>query len=175
MQIAGGDRFEWWHHEPGRLAEDQRQLQSRFPALVWSTAENGLWIGELPMWPFDRDSPDGLELLLGGRGLQTVVRCGQAYPAAPPSVIPLGPEPEIGERTQQRWHVNGDGSLCLFQNEAVWNTRCALVDVLLKAAGWRIEYALMKAGLVEAMTVNGIVTDPLLDNTIAPTRLQSNQ
>lgn len=175
MQASGGDRFEWWHHEPGRLAEDRRQLQSRFPALTWSTAENGLWIGDLPMWPFDRDPPQDLDLLLGGRGLQAIVRCGQAYPAAPPSVIPLEPEPEIEERTQQRWHVNGNGSLCLFQNEAVWNTRGTLVDVLLKAAGWRIEYALMKTGLIDTMTINGIVTDPALDDTIAKIGLQDRR
>ena len=99
--------------------------------------------------------------------MQVLVRCGQAYPAAPPCIVPLDPAPEIGERTQQRWHVNGDGTLCLFQNEAVWSTRATLVDVLLKAAGWRIEYALIKAGLMESMTDRGIVTDTKLDGVIA--------
>lgn len=168
MQPAAGyDRYEWWRHEPGRLDDDQRQLRARFPGLTWSTAGNGQWCGELPVWPFDRVPPLGLDNLLGGSGMQVLVRCGQAYPAAPPCIVPLDPAPEIGERTQQRWHVNGDGTLCLFQNEAVWSTRATLVDVLLKAAGWRIEYALIKAGLMESMTVRGIVTDTKLDGVIA--------
>jgi hypothetical protein len=96
-----------------------------------------------------------------------LVRCGQAYPAVPPHIYPLDPEPELVERTQQRWHVNGDGTLCLFQSEAVWNPRATLGDVLLKAAGWRIEYALMKGGFIEAMTISGIVNDPSLDELIS--------
>lgn len=171
---AGDDRFEWWRHEPGRLHADQRQLHGRFPDLTWSTAGNGQWRGELPVWPFDRDPPAGLDVLLGGRGLQVLVRCGQAYPAAPPRIVPLDPAPEIAERTQQRWHVNGDGTLCLFQNEAVWSARATLVDVLLKAAGWRIEYALMKAGLMESMTISGIVTDTTLDPVITHGQLQGD-
>jgi hypothetical protein len=174
VQAAGNDCYEWWSHEPGRLNTDQHQLHARFPGLNWSTADNGQWSGELPMWPFDRDAPAGLDVLLGGRGLQVLVRCGQAYPAAPPRVVPLDPAPEIAERTQQRWHVNGDGTLCLFQNEAVWSTRATLVDVLLKAAGWRIEYALMKAGLIDAMTINGIVTDIALDAVIAHGQVQGD-
>ncbi|WP_083739556.1 hypothetical protein [Mycobacterium sp. MS1601] len=161
------DRFEWWHHEPGRLDADRRQLNERFPGLTWSAHENGQWAGELPMWPFDRDPPDGLGALLGGRGLEVLVRCGQAYPVAAPRIVPLDPQPEIAERTQQRWHVNGDGTLCLFQSEAVWTPRATLADVLLKAAGWRIEYALMKTGLIDTMTINGVVTDNALDATIA--------
>lgn len=125
------------------------------------------------MWPFHRDPPDGLDALLGGRGLQALVRCGQAYPAAPPRVVPLDPEPQIIERTQQRWHVNGDGTLCLFQSEAAWSTRARLVDVLLKAAGWHVEYALMKAGLIDSMTINGIVTNTELDAVIAGALTQS--
>lgn len=170
---VGDDRYEWWRQEPGRLDTDQRQLHTRFPGLTWSTEDNGQWSGELPIWPFDRDPPEGLDVLLGGRGLQVLVRCGQGYPAAPPRVVPLDPEPEIVERTQHRWHVNGDGTLCLFQSEAVWSTRATLVEVLLKAAGWRIEYALMKAGLIETMTTNGIVTDTALDDVIAHGRGQS--
>ncbi|WP_099289417.1 hypothetical protein [Mycobacterium kansasii] len=173
QSVSGDDRFEWWHHEPGRLDADRRQLHERFPDLTWSAQENGQWTGELPMWPFDREQPDGLDDLLDGRGLQVLVRCGQAYPAAPPHIVPLDPEPEIAERTQQRWHVNGDGTLCVFQSEAVWSPRATLVDVLLKAAGWRVEYALMKAGLIDTMTINGIVSDTALDETITTFRVQS--
>jgi len=56
------------------------------------------------------------------------VRTG--LPAAPPRILPQDPDPEIAERTQHRWHVNGDGTLCVFQDEALWNTRATLSDVL---------------------------------------------
>lgn len=167
MHAVDDDRYEWWNNEPGRLEADQLQMQRHFPELIWSTENNGQWRGALPAWPFSREAPSGLDALLNGYGLEVLVLCGQAYPAAPPKVLPLNPEPEIVERTQQRWHVNGDGSLCLFQSESVWNTRATLVDVLLKAAGWNVEYALMKAGFVEAMTINGIVTDIALDTVIS--------
>ncbi len=36
----------------------------------------------------------------------------------------------------------------------------------MKACGWRIEYALMKAGLIDAMTTSGIVSDSSLDGLI---------
>jgi hypothetical protein len=166
------DRFEWWRHEPGRLEADSLEVQELFTDLTWSAADHGRWSGELPMWPFDRKRPAELDDLLGGHGLRVLVSCGQAYPAAPPRILPLDPEPEIVERTQHRWHVNGDGTLCLFQDEAVWNTRVTLSDVLLKAAGWRIEYALMKAGCIESMTTNGIVIDPCLDAVITRYRRQ---
>jgi hypothetical protein len=158
--------FEWWHSEPGRLDADQQAVGREFPGLVWSSADNGQWLGYLPLWPFERAAPAGLAELLDGCGLEVVVRCGQAYPAAPPRVFPVSPEPEFLARTQSRWHVNGDGSLCLFRDEAKWTTRVGLRDVLLKACGWRIEYALMKAGCIDAMTTNGIVHDPVLDPVI---------
>lgn len=158
--------FEWWHHEPGRLDADRQAVQLEFPGLAWSIAENGQWSGHLPIWPFEREVPAGLAELLDGLGLEVVVRCGQAYPAAPPRVIPVRPEPKLLERTQSRWHVNGDGSLCLFRDEAMWTTRVGLRDVLLKACGWHIEYALMKAGRIESMTTIGIVHDPELDRVI---------
>jgi len=124
------DRFEWWRHEPGRLDAGRRQLQVQFPDLTWSTTDHGQWSGELPLWPFVRERPYGLDDLLGGRGISKKKMCGQAYPAAPPRILPQDPDPEIAERTQHRWHVNGDGTLCVFQDEALWNTRATLSDVL---------------------------------------------
>jgi hypothetical protein len=41
------------------------------------------------------------------------------------------------------------------------------VDLLLKAAGWRVEYSLMEAGVIEAMTLRGIVDDDQLDHLVA--------
>lgn len=166
VQTVDAGRFEWWDQDPGRLERDQREVHARFPYLSWSASGNGQWAGELPMWPFERDCPPGLERVLNGQGLRVEVHCGQAYPAAPPRVWPIAPEPEIVERTQHKWHVNGDGTLCLFENESTWSARASMVDLMLKAAGWRIEYALMKAGHIETMTPNGIVSDPRLDQVI---------
>jgi hypothetical protein len=62
----------------------------------------------------------------------------------------------------------GDGSLCLLQDDAAWTGRDSVVDLLLKAAGWRVEYALMRAGVIEAMTLRGIVDDDQLDHLVTP-------
>jgi hypothetical protein len=92
---------------------------------------------------------------------------GHAYPMVPPSIWPLDPAPPVAEWTMHDWHVNGDGSLCLLQADSLWSPRDSLVDLLLKAAGWRVEYALMKAGMLTAMTTNGIVSDPGMDGLVA--------
>ncbi|WP_067514228.1 hypothetical protein [Nocardia puris] len=42
-----------------------------------------------------------------------------------------------------------------------------MTELLAKAAGWRIEYAMMKAGVIEQMSVNGIVSDSLQDHLVA--------
>ena len=154
----------WWQCEPRRLARDQAEVRDRFPELTWEADGAGGWRGYLPRWPFHRLEPDGLGDLLGDRGLLVQVRYGHAYPMVPPALYPEDPEPGIGERTEHRWHVNGDGSLCLLKSDAAWTGRDSVVDLLLKAAGWRVEYALMRAGRVEAMTERGIVSDDSLDH-----------
>jgi hypothetical protein len=84
-----------------------------------------------------------------------------------PLIRPLDPEPGLLERTNHKWHVMGDGSLCLLQDDAAWTGRESIVGLLLKAAGWRVEYALMKADLIDAMTLRGIVDDDQLDHLVA--------
>jgi hypothetical protein len=121
------------------------------------------------MWPFDRPEPEGLSTLLGGHGLHVYVAYRQAYPMVPPRIFPLDPRPEPLECTQHRWHVNGDSSLCQFQTHTAWDPRDSLCDLIVKAAAWRIEYALMKTGAIEEMTLHGIVSDASLDTTIAET------
>jgi hypothetical protein len=165
--VAGeDDPVTWWQCEPRRLARDRREVGEFCSDLQWSPDGAGSWTGRLPIWPFDRAQSDSVVRLLGGQGMLVQVVYGHAYPMVPPSVVPIDPEPEIVERTQQRWHVNGDGSLCLMQTVAAWSARNSIVDLLLKAAGWRIEYALMKHGLIESMSVNGVVTDPDYDPLI---------
>lgn len=157
----------WWQAEPQRLARDQREITASFPQLTWHETDAGVWTGRLPMWPFERQQPAGLSPLLGGHGLQVEIVYRQAYPMVPPRIFPVDPRPEPMEHTQHRWHVNGDGSLCQFQTDTAWDPRDSVCDLIFKAAAWRVEYALMKAGALDEMTVHGIVIDPSLDGLIA--------
>ncbi len=107
--------------------------------------------------------------------MPVTVNYGHAYPMVPPAIYPLDPAPEPIEYTQARFHVMGDGSLCLLQDAAAWTGRDSIVDLLLKAAGWRVEYALLRADVIEAMTVNGIVTDASQDHLIAQALEQASR
>jgi hypothetical protein len=156
----------WWQAEPARFSRDQHEVTSRFPELVWQEDGAGTWVGTLPMWPFERAEPEGLTTLLAGSGLHVHVAYRQAYPMVPPLIFPLDPRPAPLECTQHRWHVNGDSSLCQFQTYTAWDPRDSVCDLIVKAAAWRIEYALMKAGALEAMTLHGIVSDDSLDTVI---------
>lgn len=126
---------------------------------------HGRWIGRLPVWPFDRPRPEGLQNLVL-EGASVVMSYSAAHPVLPPRITVIDPEPELEERTQHRWHVAPGGSLCLLQTEGDWTPETSPVELLLKAAGWRIEYALMKAGVVDSMTTNGIVSDPTRDHLV---------
>jgi hypothetical protein len=165
----------WWQCEPKRFARDTAEVADAFPALVWDATGAGRWAGRLPIWPFDRPEPPGLSELIGGVGLEVLVAYGHAYPVVRPAIYPLDPQPEFLERTQHTWHVNGDGSLCLLQNEATWTARDTIVELLLKAAGWRVEYALMKTGAIDAMSERGIVEDASFDHLMPQTVEASKQ
>ncbi len=161
----------WWDAEPGRYAKDQAEVATRFPDLRWLPQEAGWWEGRLPMWPLDRAEPAGLSELLGGQGMLVVIKYRQAYPMVPPRIYPVEPRPEPIECTQHRWHVNGDGNLCLLQSETAWDPRDSICDLIVKAAAWRVEYALVKVGALPAMTLHGIVSDPTHDELITRTGL----
>ncbi|MEV4364465.1 hypothetical protein [Nonomuraea sp. NPDC049625] len=160
-------RVTWWQCEPRRMARDRAEISERFPGLEWYGRGAGAWVGWLPRWPFVRPEPSRLVDLIGFDGLKVAVEYGHAYPMVPPLIRPLEPEPGLLERTDHKWHVMGDGSLCLLQDDATWTGRDSVVDLLLKAAGWRVEYALMKADVIEAMTLRGIVDDDQFDRLVA--------
>lgn len=168
----------WWQAEPGRLARDRSEVERAFPDLAFTDpgpagrAEQGGWSGLLPRWPFDRPEPAGLSALVGPNGLQLRVDYVPAYPMVMPLLWPLNPKPQFIEHTQSTWHVLPIGALCLLQSQAAWDPATSLVDLLLKAAGWRIEYALMKTGAIETMTTNGIVTDDRLDHLLCTSPLE---
>lgn len=153
----------WWRAEPRRLERDQTEITARFDDLVWNSDGDGTWTGVLPLWPFDRPEPPHLRTW-AGEGLRLTVAYNQANPMVEPSLHPLDPEPPPQEWTQTRWHVNGDGTLCLLQEHALWTGRDSLVDLLIKAAGWRLEYALMKYGAIQEMSRCGIVSDSRYDH-----------
>lgn len=128
--------------------------------------DHGGWYGTLPLWPFDRAAPDGLDVLTGGSGLEFTLSYPAAYPMVPPMIWPLAPQPEMVERTQAMWHVLPSGGLCLLQSDGAWQPEASVVELLLKASGWRVEYALMKAQVIESMAVSGIVSDPSFDHLV---------
>lgn len=166
MTVESADPFSWWLNEPERLERDQHEMHLHFPEMLWNASDSGTWTGTLPTWPFGRALPSGVDTLQIN-GLELLVRCGEAYPIVAPALFPVDPEPGVGERTQHRWHVNGDGSLCLFQDESIWTGRQSLTDLLYKAAGWNIEYKLMTVGVIDTMTVTGIAANSELDHLVA--------
>jgi hypothetical protein len=160
-------RIAWWEAEPARLQRDQNEIGEAFPELAYVDEGQGRWDGRLPVWPFDRPRPDGLVDLTRGQGLDMELHYGAAYPIVSPSIFPLDPQPQPLELTQTRWHVLGNRALCLFQTQADWDPASSAVDLLIRAAGWRIEYALLKAGVMDDMTMTGIARDDSIDGLIA--------
>jgi hypothetical protein len=134
------------------------------PQLAW-TGES--WSGELPVWPFERPEAPALNDYLGGRRMSVEVRYYESFPMVAPRFIPIDPVAPLSVRTMNRWHVAGDGSLCLFQNSTDWDPFCTAADLVPKAAGWFLEYLLMSDGVVDGMTTAGIAGDDSLDHLFA--------
>lgn len=157
--------------EPLRLEQELEAMARLAPGLQWIDVSPDLpaggWEGETPTWPFERDRPDpGLDLLVP-TPLTVRVQLKQSFPASPPKLWPLlDPPPDPVRRTQTDWHINGDGSLCLLQTADMWTGRDPAADLVVKAAGWFIEYRLMEEGAIGAMRINGIYSDPSLDHLI---------
>jgi len=164
----------WTASDPNRLARDLVEVAAFAPGLTFEGppgsdpdyVHQGVWTGTLPIWPFDRPRPERLDDLVPA-GLTCAVCYSAAHPMVPPHIVPLDPEPEILERSQHIWHIAPRGDLCLLQTVGDWDPSASIVELLLKASAWRIEYALMKAGVVDSMTTNGIVDDPSHDDLIA--------
>lgn len=156
----------WFERDAERLRRDYEEIETAFPDLGWTDADAGGWDGRLPLWPFERPTPDFLADVVGSIGVKIELRYPQAYPMVAPSIRAIDPEPQLREWTVHGWHVNGDGTLCLLRSVALWDPRTSITDLLLKAAGWRIEYALMQRSAIKAMTENGIVNDTIYDDLI---------
>lgn len=166
------DAISWTQAEPRRLARDRDEIEQFAPEATYHPPDDsgdfphGGWTGTLPRWPFDRPEPDGLQDLIGVEGLPFALQYSAAHPMVAPVIHPLDPEPGYIERTQTAWHVAPSGALCLLRNDGAWQPEASVVEFLLKAAGWRVEYALMKAAVIDRMSVHGIVSDASYDHLV---------
>ena len=161
------ERVRWPDAEPARFAAEQRAMRSAAPELSWD--DDALtWTGVVPTWPFPRPRPAGLDEFLDGRRIVARVEYSQAFPMVAPRIVPLDPEPDPMVRTLHAWHVNGDGSLCLLQRASDWDGTGTAAELVMKAAGWFLEYLLMEEGRIERMTESGIVHDDSLDHLFTP-------
>jgi hypothetical protein len=162
-----------WHEaESGRLNREIDEIAAFAPDLDFESGpgngpvpHHGRWHGQLPVWPLERPEPVGLSTVVPA-GLTVEIWYSAAYPMLPPALYPVDPEPLLVERSQHDWHVAPDGSLCLLQTLASWDPRWSIVELLRRACGWRVEYALMRSGLVKSMTLRSIVHDASRDHLV---------
>ena len=97
----------WVEAEPKRFARELAAMPLVAPDL---TFEAGRWTGLLPVWPFDRDAPDGLEAFLAGQRCRVAIEYLESFPMIAPRFWPLNPEPPLFQRSMAKWHVSPDGS-----------------------------------------------------------------
>jgi hypothetical protein len=157
----------WWQVQPALLKHVLDELQAAGFELTWEATGSGMLAGQLPTWPLDRQAPAGLDDLLEGRGMTVEVVFGHAYPMVCPAVKPVDPAVPYDRWTQHKWHVNGNGTLCLLQSAQAWDPQTPLTDVLRKSAGWYVEYRLLEAGAIDAMSTSGVVSDDSYDPLVA--------
>lgn len=155
----------WWEDDPARLEQEIADVQALAPLLTWTADGAGRFEGPLPLWPFSRAAPDNISGLLDPFVVR--VEYGHAFPAAPPQVLPLDPQPVPTIRGFTQYHVLPSGRLCLLRDADQWYPWSRTSDLLLKASGWAIELALLEARAITQMAVSGIVDDASYDDLIA--------
>jgi hypothetical protein len=167
-------RVSWIDAEAARVRHEQAEMDKWAPDMQWRTdlawplgRVGAGWEGHAPAWGGDRSEPAGVANLLTGRRLRLRVMCPEAFPMVAPDLYPLDPEVPIVRRTQHKWHVNGDGSLCLMQVADDWQPENTAADLVRKAAGWFIEYLLVEGGDLDRMTERGIYASDELDALLA--------
>lgn len=172
--MNGLPRTSWTEAEPAILAREQEVMLQQCPDMEWRTdlrwprGRVGVgWEGLAPAWGGAREQPTGVDRLLAGRRLRLRVLYPEAFPMVPVDLYPLEPAVPIGRRTQNRWHVNGDGSLCMVQAAEDWQPVHTAADLVRKASGWFIEYLLVDDGDLDAMTQRGLYCDTTVDALLA--------
>jgi hypothetical protein len=163
----------WRAAEPERLKTEQEAMADACPQMLWdepirwpSGRIGAGWKGFAPAWGAQRTHPPGLQNLLQGRQLKLAVLYPEGFPMVPADLHPIEPDVPADRRTQHRWHVNGDGSLCLIQRAEDWQPSDTAADLVLKASGWFIEYLLVEGSDLDAMTKRGICSSDELDALI---------
>lgn len=157
----------WWEDDPARRDQEIIDVQDVAPLLAWSAEGAGWFEGQLPLWPFSRPAPGDISDLLDPFLVR--VEYGHAFPAAPPQVLPIVPQPVPTIRGFTQFHVLPSGRLCLLRNADQWYPWSRTSELLLKASGWAIEFALLEAGVISQLSVSGIVDDTSYDNLITAT------
>lgn len=150
------ERIDWRDAEPAVLDREREAMAARAPDMNWvDDGPAGGWEGLAPAWPDECDCPANLDALLIGRRLRLLVAYSQGFPMAPPTVLPLDPQPPPERRARHRWHLNGDGTLCLLFSAADWPEGATAADVVEKASGWFVEYLALEAALIDEMSEAG--------------------
>lgn len=156
--------------DPARLIRERTDVGGFAPGLRFIPAgeaevDHGGWRGALPLWPFERPEPPGLRTIIP-TPCEVIIAYSAAHPVIAPKVYSINPVPDFEMVSTTDWHVLPHGALCLLQSDALWVPESSTTELLLKACGWRIEYALMRLGVVDKMTTNGIVESDELDKLI---------
>lgn len=161
------ERLSWWQEDPRRMVRERDAMELAAPDLRWlETEPSGGWLGTVPLWPFDRAEPQNLDVLVGANAFTVRIVCGNAYPMVEPEVKSANVEPPIEAFGWTAWHVLPNGNLCLLQDSAMWDPGGTVADLVPKISGWYIEYHLMLARKIDAMTQVGIASNADLDHLI---------
>lgn len=167
LRKAEQARVSWIEAEPLRLEAEVEAMNEKAPEMKWVDGGAGRWEGLAPIWPFDRDEPEGLSNLLKGRRLELSVECLESHPMVAPRVFPLDPSPPRKRRILEKWHLNGDGTICLLFSSSNWSGREYAAELVLKSSGWFIEYLLVEAGDLRLMTQHGPGRDIGVDRLLS--------
>lgn len=159
------DSRTWWEEDSVRLEQEIADVQAIAPLLDWTADGAGRFEGPLPLWPFERSAPTNLSDLLDPFVVR--VEYNHAFPAAPPRILPLIPQPIPTIRGFTEFHVLPSGHLCLLRDADQWYPWSKTSELLLKAAGWAIEFALLETRAITQMSMSGIVIDTSYDELIA--------
>lgn len=172
--VAERPRTSWLEAEPARLDAERAAMEHACPDMRWADElrwPNGRvgagWEGHAPEWGGERAQPSGVERLLDGRRLRLCAIYPEGFPMVPPELYPIDPEVPMDRRTQHRWHVNGDGSICLMQAAEDWLPTDTAADLVLKASGWFIEYLLVEDNDLDHMTERGVGVSGEIDALLA--------